>query len=68
MSDDQEVPGWTGTTRSHDGVEISRIESGAFVARFRNGGTAILACPCCNKRALTERAAKLIADYCYPRE
>ena len=56
--------GWTGDSR-RDGVKIERRENGLFVA-LHPGGEKAAACPCCNNRLLTARAARLVADYVWP--
>jgi hypothetical protein len=56
---------WNGNTR-RDGLHIMEGDAGFYIARLPNGWQTPLICPCCDKRAGNQIAARFIADQCFP--
>ena len=65
MSDDQELPGWTGETRA-DGAQVIGAIDGKNWIITTPGGRPVVTCPCCWQLMISARQAKMVCDQFYP--
>lgn len=62
------MPGeqWTDELTRVDGVRITRHPDDATAWIVVADGVSIDVCPCCDKRLLSTRSARMVADVVYP--